>query len=57
MRATLAAIWLEVLAATNAGITASSLSGRIYSISEFGTGWPPILFQSSLELALQVEEK
>jgi hypothetical protein len=57
MRAILAATSLEVLAATNAGITASSLSGRIYSISEFGTGWPPIIFHSSLEPALHVEEK
>jgi hypothetical protein len=57
MRAILAATSLEVLAATNSGITTSSLSGRIYSVSELGTGRPPILLQSSLELVLQVEAK
>jgi hypothetical protein len=57
MRAILAADGLAVLEATYAGISTSSLSGRIYSVSELGTGEPPMLFQSSLELVPQVEAK
>jgi hypothetical protein len=48
---------LEVVPLTNAGSITSSLRGRMCSVSEFGTAYPPSLRQSGADSALHVVAK